>query len=151
MKSLFCLLLLLIVLSHAAKFAKVPQFVEKGPHYATTGRVSKMLSPRSPTIYVGWTSVWAGALGQIFYGPVKDLGVGDYDDLCSFALNDIQSRNATEWSDGTFCEKYFCQSTNSIPYIIQRLRNTKSDNGNWTTFYQYANSAYAVRKDVFNK
>jgi hypothetical protein len=149
MKRAFCLLLLLVALAQAAKFAKIPQFVEKGPHYATTGRVSKMYSPRSQTIYVAWTSIWAGALGQIFYGPVKDLYEGDYDDLCTFALDDIKQRNATEWNDGTFCENYYCRSTNSIPFIIQRLRDTKSNNANWTTYYQYANSAYAVRKRRF--
>eukprot|EP01080_Neovahlkampfia_damariscottae_P004791 gene4791-8377_t len=139
-----CLVFVFFYISNAAKFAKVPNFIEKGPYYASTGRVAKIHSPRSAEIYVAWTSVWAGALNQMFYGPVFDVTSDQTDELCSYALPLIMERNATEWNDGTFCEKYFCQPSNVAPYMVQKIRDTKSRNGNWTKYFQQANSAFAI-------
>jgi hypothetical protein len=143
----------LIASTQSAKFAKLPQFIEKGknhwpkkpgPHFSTTGRVSKIHSPSSGEIYISFSSIWTNFLDQLFYGPVKNVELKDTEELCSFALEDITSTNLTEWNDGTFCENYFCRPSNSIPFFVQRLRSTPPSHVNYTRYQVIANSVYSV-------
>jgi hypothetical protein len=124
------------------KFNEVPTFMEKSENFSLHGRLSKIFAPRDQTLFMTLQSFWVIESNQILYGPIKNIKTTETDEICSFSLSLIFENNLTEWRSGTFCEKYFCQSKEKIPWI-QSIQLPKTDVNHLRNF-QFMNSVFAV-------